>query len=122
MWRASPHLRNLFLVIAVAPTLFQQLVDYDEPFSNFFEPIVLRELTSEAVEELLRRRAEVEGRQEFLEKFDTLSPKIRTVTHLTGGNPRLFLTLYQIMTEAEITDIADAVTEVLDELTPYLQA
>ena len=113
--------KSAFLIVGAAPSYFRQMTGYDEPFYNFFEPIHLNELMPEEVEEMLRLRAEFENVQDFLEKFDQCRPKIRTTAHLTGGNPRLILMLYQVMCESGVVEAAEAFKLLLDELTPYFQ-
>jgi tetratricopeptide (TPR) repeat protein len=113
--------KPVFLIVGAAPSYFKQMTGYDEPFYNFFEPIHLNELTPEEAEEMLRLRAEFENAQEFLEQFDQCRPKIRTAVHLTGGNPRLILMLYQVMCESGVAEAAEAFKRLLDELTPYFQ-
>jgi tetratricopeptide (TPR) repeat protein len=112
---------STFLVIGGAPSYFKQMTGYEEPFYNFFEPIHLAELRPEEVEEMLRRRAEFEGARKFLEEFEECRPKIRATAHLTGGNPRLILMLYQVMCESGVVEAAEAFTQLLDDLTPYFQ-
>jgi tetratricopeptide (TPR) repeat protein len=73
------------------------------------------------VEELLKKRLEHDKRTEILEKFDEYRPRIRAIVHLTGGNPRLILSLYQIFTQGEIVEVERALLRLLDELTPYFQ-
>ncbi len=113
--------KSAFLIVGGAPSYFKQMTGYEEPFYNFFEPIHLNELSPEEAEEMLHLRAEFENVQEFLEKFDQCRPKIRTTAHLTGGNPRLILMLYQVMCESGVTEAAEAFKQLLDELTPYFQ-
>lgn len=113
--------KPVFLIIGAAPSYFKQMTGYEEAFYNFFEPIHLRELQMGQVEEMLRRRAEFEDKQDFLEEFDQCQPKIRAAAHLTGGNPRLILMLYQVICESGILEAAEAFKQLLDELTPYFQ-
>jgi tetratricopeptide (TPR) repeat protein len=113
--------KPVFLIIGAAPSYFRQMTGYEEAFYNFFEPIHLSELTPGEVEGMLRRRAEFEDKQDFLEEFDQCQPKIRAAAHLTGGNPRLILMLYQVMCESGIVEAAEAFKQLLDELTPYFQ-
>ncbi len=113
--------KPIFLIIGGAPSYFKQMTGYEEAFYNFFEPVHLGELASGEVEEMLRLRAEFEDKQDFLEEFDQCQPKIRAAAHLTGGNPRLILMLYQVMCESGIVEAADAFKQLLDELTPYFQ-
>jgi len=113
--------QDLFMIFGSAPTLFEAVFNYEAPFYNFFEVVWLNEITSDEVEELLRKRLEHDQRTEILKKFDEYRPRIRAIVHLTGGNPRLILSLYQIFTEGEIVEVERALLKLLDELTPYFQ-
>jgi Flp pilus assembly protein TadD/replication-associated recombination protein RarA len=113
--------QDLFMIVGSAPTLFEAVFHYEAPFYNFFEVIWLKEITRDEVEELLKKRLEHDKRTEILEKFDEYRPRIRAIVHLTGGNPRLILSLYQIFTQGEIVEVERALLRLLDELTPYFQ-
>jgi Flp pilus assembly protein TadD/DNA-binding MarR family transcriptional regulator/Cdc6-like AAA superfamily ATPase len=113
--------QDLFMIVGSAPTLFEAVFNYEAPFYNFFEVVWLKEITRDEVEELLKKRLEHDKRTEILEKFDEYRPRIRAIVHLTGGNPRLILSLYQIFTQGEIVEVERALLRLLDELTPYFQ-
>ncbi|MCI2429746.1 tetratricopeptide repeat protein, partial [Candidatus Acetothermia bacterium] len=112
---------DLFMIVGSAPTLFEAVIDYEAPFYNFFEIVWLKEISEDDVEALLKKRLEHDKRTEILERFDEYRPRIRAIVHLTGGNPRLILSLYHIFTEGEILEVERALLKLLDELTPYLQ-
>lgn len=113
--------QDLFMIVGTAPTLFDAIVNYEEPFYNFFEIIWLKEVTLEEIEALIKKRLEHDKRTDILERFDDYRPRIRAIVHLTGGNPRLILSLYQIFTEGGITEVERALLRLLEELTPYFQ-
>lgn len=114
--------KDLFLVIGTAPTLFEEVVSYEKPFYNFFENIWLEELKTGEGIELIRRWWELDGKTENLKRLEDYRPKLNALMHLTGGNPRLLLSLYSIITEANIVEVEEAFKELLDELTPYFQS
>ena len=113
--------KSAFLIVGAAPSYFKQMTGYEESFYNFFEPIHLNELVPDEVERMLQRRAEFEGNEDVLAKLGKCHQEIRTITRLTGGNPRLILMLYQVMCESHVMKAAEAFKELLDELTPYFQ-
>ncbi len=112
---------DLFMIVGSAPTLFESVLNYEAPFYNFFEIIWLKEISLEEVEALLKKRLEHDKRTDILKRFKEYRPRIRAVVHLTGGNPRLILSLYQIFTEGEVVEVERALLRLLDELTPYFQ-
>jgi tetratricopeptide (TPR) repeat protein len=112
---------DLFMIVGSAPTLFEAVVDYEIPFYNFFEIVWLKEISKDDVKALLKKHLEHDKRTDILERFDDYRPRIRTIVHLTGGNPRLIVSLYQIFVEGEILEVERALLKLLDELTPYFQ-
>ena len=81
----------------------------------------LDRLTAEQVFELLQRRAEFDGNERFLRDFREQRPKIRAIVHLAGGNPRLILMLYELLSQRQVTTIVQCLRRLVDELTPLLK-
>lgn len=119
--RETLQKEDIFLIIGTAPQLIGGITDYEEPFYNFFEIIFLKELSLEDVEKLIKNRAGLDNGK-ILDNFESYKPRIKAVGTLTGGNPRLILLLYQIITESELVEVEDTLLKILDELTPYLQS
>ncbi|MCX6930934.1 MAG: winged helix-turn-helix domain-containing protein, partial [Verrucomicrobia bacterium] len=71
--------------------------------------------------ELLQRRAEFDGNERFLRDFREQRPKIRAIVHLAGGNPRLILMLYELLSQRQVTTIVQCLRRLVDELTPLLK-
>jgi tetratricopeptide (TPR) repeat protein/DNA-binding MarR family transcriptional regulator/energy-coupling factor transporter ATP-binding protein EcfA2 len=101
--------------------LFDSLKDYDESFFNYFGQVMLDRLTAEEVFELLRLRAIFDGNHEFLKELPIHQSKIRAIVLLSGGNPRLILMLYELLTQRKVTTIVQCLTRLVDELTPLLK-
>ena len=112
---------DIFMLIGTAPTLFGAVRKYEAPFYNFFETIWLQEIEVEQVKDLIEKRLKLNGRDELLGKLDDYEGRLRAIVHLTGGNPRLILSLYQIFTESEILEVERDFIKLLDEMTPYFQ-
>lgn len=110
---------DFLVLVGAAPTHFDQVSGYERPFYNFFKSFDLEELPLTLVEELLRKRAAWEGNQAFLDRFDEMRSRIAALYHLTGGNPRLVLVLYQFSLDSEVKELQEAVAELLDDMTPY---
>ncbi len=109
------------LLIGSAPTLFESIVNHDKPLYNFFEIIWLKDLPFEDTVALLKRYAEIETRNDIIEKLKESEPKLRAIHELAGGNPRLILSLYHIIVEGDITSVETAFLKLLDELNPYFR-
>jgi uncharacterized protein len=112
---------NLFTTIATTPTISEQISDHNEPFFNFFEIFYLAELDNEELIELLNQVAEVEGNQAFAKQLSLVGHKIKAITTLTGGNPRIAILLYDLTSRDKILDVEKAFFKILDDSTPYYQ-
>jgi tetratricopeptide (TPR) repeat protein len=112
---------DIFMLIGTAPTLFGAVMNYEAPFYNFFETIWLQEIEVAQVKELIEKRLKLDERDELLGKLDDYEGRLRAIVHLTGGNPRLILSLYRIFTESEILEVERDFIKLLDEMTPYFQ-
>ncbi|HEX8196180.1 MAG TPA: tetratricopeptide repeat protein [Pyrinomonadaceae bacterium] len=74
------------------------------------------------MEELLIRRAELDGRKDFDKVLEKQRPKLRALEFFSGGNPRLVLMLYRVITSTKMNDVMDGLEKLLDEVTPYYKA
>ena len=106
---------NFFVIIGTATTYFEAIADYERPFYNFFQTLWLKELNFEEIKEIFFR---LEGNEK---KIEEIEPKIKAIGHLTGGNPRLVLSLYKIIKDFGIIAIERQLISLLDELTPYMR-
>ncbi|ODS36456.1 hypothetical protein BEH94_01150 [Candidatus Altiarchaeales archaeon WOR_SM1_SCG] len=113
---------DLFMIIGATPTLFNEIIDYNAPFYNFFEIENLSELSLEESKHLILKRAEYDKHENIVKDFDNYAPRIKAILHLTGGNPRLILMFYEIITEFGVLEVQTELKKLLDELTPYYQA
>lgn len=109
------------MLIGSSVHVFDSLKSYDEAFFNYFGPVPLGRLDSGQVFELLQRRAEYDGNERFLREFRKQRPKIRAIVHLSGGNPRLILMLYEVLSQRQVATIVQCLRRLVDELTPLLK-
>jgi tetratricopeptide (TPR) repeat protein len=109
------------LLIGTAPTIFDSITEHDKPLFNFFETIWLGDLTFEDTKILLNRYAEIEDRNDLIKLFAESESKIMAIYNLAGGNPRLILSLYQIIAEDDITSVEKTFFRMVDELNPYFR-
>lgn len=109
------------LLISSAVRIFTALKDYDEAFFNYFGEVRLDRLTAEEVFELLTLRARFDGNERFLKTFPSQQAKVRAITQLSGGNPRLILMLYELLSQRRVTTIIQYLRRLVDELTPLLK-
>jgi tetratricopeptide (TPR) repeat protein len=112
---------NFLLILATAPTYFEEVMGYDQPLYNFFKIYDLDEFDVDLTEALLRKRAELDGNEDLVAHLDEYRPKLEALHRLTGGNPRLILILYQLLVFAELPEVKEALSALLDDLTPYFK-
>lgn len=110
---------SFLMIIGTSPTYFNEISDYKKPLYNFFKTFDLEDLSLECMESLLRKRAEFDGNDRIVEKISRDKAKLKAIRHLTGGNPRLVLMLYQFLTQSDILEVKAAINALLDDLTPY---
>jgi tetratricopeptide (TPR) repeat protein/energy-coupling factor transporter ATP-binding protein EcfA2 len=101
--------------------VFDSLKRYDEAFFNYFGEIRLDRLDAGQAIELLTRRARFDGNEQFLREFPSQQPKVRAIVHLSGGNPRLILMLYELLSQRQVVTVVQYLRRLVDELTPLLK-
>lgn len=109
------------MIVGSAVRPFPELQSYDKAFFNYFCPVELEPLNEEQAYKILKRRAEWDGNKDFEQQQHEHRGKIRAISFLTGGNPRLLLMLYEILTHHEVQSAVQALRRLVDELTPLLK-
>jgi len=124
---AQSTLRRLLMVdpflmmIGTSVRMFEAVQAYREPFFNYFSRVPLDRLNDTQVYQVLSQRAAFDGSDEFSRQYREHKPKIQAITRLTGGNPRLLLLLYELLSERKLGSTVTALRQVVDELTPLLK-
>jgi uncharacterized protein len=106
-------------LIGAAPRVPTAITEHDRPLFHFLRLERLRPLEPDQANEMLRRRANWVGDEELIKRWETLAPRIRAVSEIAGGNPRLLLMLYQSLQMAELPSVIEAFRALLDESTPF---
>jgi hypothetical protein len=109
------------MIIGSANHLFDSLKRYDEAFFNYFGQVPLDPLDADQVVQLLRRRALFDHNERFLRELPNQQSKIRAITQISGGNPRLILMFYDVLTQNAGITVAQSLRRLTDELTPLLK-
>jgi hypothetical protein len=73
---------------------------------------------NKSLQKLLRRRAKVDRIADFETKLKQNASRLRTLKYFTGGNPRLALMLYRVVSRSNVTEVRRALEKLLDEVTP----
>jgi tetratricopeptide (TPR) repeat protein len=112
---------HFIMVIGTSVQLFEEIAPYDEAFFNFFSPIYVENLADDEIEALLSTRAKLDENKEFLKNYEENKEKVKAITFLTGGNPRLVLMLYDILSRKLFLPVVQTLRETMDNLTPLLK-
>ncbi len=107
------------MLMGCAPSYFHQIQDYEQPLYNFFRTFNLNDLKFPDIEELLRRRAELDEILNIDEILKRNKTRIKALETFTGGNPRLVLMLYRIITSSDMLEVRKGLEQLLDAVTPY---
>lgn len=126
--RDNARLRNVLMndgtmmLVGGATTFLKQARDYDQALYNLFKRYDLQNLTTEQIHELLRRRAKLDGIEHFEEQLRRNASRLRVLEYFTGGNPRLVMMLYRVITRSDVSEVRRGLEKLLDEVTPYYKA
>ncbi|MBV9469772.1 MAG: AAA family ATPase, partial [Abitibacteriaceae bacterium] len=107
------------MLLGGATTFFKEAHAYDQPLYNFFKTYDLPKLKFADMENLLRQRAAADGTPNFEATLKANTSRLRTLEYFTGGNPRLVLMLYRVVTRSELLEVRQGLEKLLDEVTPY---
>ena len=108
----------VMMLVGSSAHAFDALTRLDEAFFDGFGHVPLSRLTADEAFELLTRRATFDRNGRFLRELPQQHAKVRAVVHLAGGNPRLVLMLYELLSQGQVTTVAQCLRRIVDELTP----
>ena len=111
-----------FVLLATATSFVEATTDHDAPFYDFFQTVVLDDLTVDEVTELILARARWDHEEGLLAQSDRLRGRVRAMYHFSGGNPRLVMALYGVLRAGVTDELYQELLELLDAVTPYYQA
>jgi tetratricopeptide (TPR) repeat protein len=110
------------MLIGGATTFFKEARAYDQPLYNFFQIENLADLKFEQMQQLLRSRAQQDAIPNFDATLKTNVGRLRVLEYFTGGNPRLVLMMYRVVTQSDLSEVRRGLEKLLDEVTPYYKA
>ncbi|HWO24750.1 MAG TPA: AAA family ATPase [Kofleriaceae bacterium] len=122
-WRSLVQEQRSWCIVATAPSLFLQVSRQTEPFYGFFTIRSLEKLSLDDAIELLRCKAELEGRSELAAAIDTATgrARVRAIHHIVGGNHRAYIVLSEFLTRESLGELVSPFMNMVDDLTPYYQ-
>ncbi|WP_289058595.1 hypothetical protein [uncultured Flavobacterium sp.] len=105
-------------VIGSSTTYFDGIINYSDPFYDFFKIYQLNGLTKNETYKLLRKIAEQsEGSNKIENLLQTNPNRVEALRRLTGGNPRMISYLYQIFLDNANGKAIKDLYKLLDDLT-----
>lgn len=113
--QSRPYLR----IIAGSPFYLESLLDYKQPFFEFFKVLRLDGLSKVETESLLRKLGEVYEAQDKINFIIEKTPeRVETLRILTGGVPRTIALMFRIFIENEHNNSINDLEKILDAVTP----
>ena len=109
------------VTICTSPTYLNAVTREEEPLFEFFQVELLPELTPQEQIQMLNKLAEHEDNHEFKRYLKKYHSRLRSLYHFTGGNPRLTIMLYDLISYQAISDVQDELDGLLDRITPFYQ-
>ena len=94
--------KSNFRLIAASSFYLDSILDYQQPFFEFFKVIRLDGLSKSETEKLLLKLGEVYNEKQTITKIIKQTPeRIETLRVLTGGVPRTIALMFRIFTDYE---------------------
>jgi tetratricopeptide (TPR) repeat protein/DNA-binding MarR family transcriptional regulator len=111
------------LLIATSTRLDRTLSDQASPFYAFFTTTRLEPFSVDEAAAMLTAIAEERNNEELVEYLasDQGRARLRTITHLAGGQPRMWAALASSLTVGGLGELIDLLLTRFDDLTPYYQ-
>ncbi len=109
------------VTVCTSPTYLDAVIKEDEPFFEFFQVRFLAELSQEDQLKMFEKLADYEDNKDFQAYLQKYRSRLLALYHFTGGNPRLTVMLYDLVSYQAITDVQDELDRLLDKITPFYQ-
>jgi tetratricopeptide (TPR) repeat protein len=110
------------ILVGASAVEIDETFDYGAPFYDAFQISYLNKLSFEEFLEVLNNLAKVTDTQEVLKNIHEERARLKTIHHLTGGNPRTAVMLFKIIIKGFSKEINDDLEALLDEITPLYKA
>src|SRR5579859_1271937 len=110
---------NRVRVIGGSTNYLEAVLDYHQPFYEFFKIIRLDGLGKEETVRLIQQLGEIHGEKEKIERIVSETPgRIETLRILTGGVPRTIAIMFGIFLDHEHEHALKDLHRILDAVTP----
>ena len=111
------------IIVSAGTVVTDDVIDYGMPFYDFFQIQYLKKLSFEEFTELLENlgnRTQVDP--DIITALRKEKPRLQTLYHFTGGNPRTAVMLFKLLVKGFSVDITDDLNALVDEITPLYKA
>ena len=111
--------KNDLRLIVGSPFYLETVLDYQQPFFEFFKVVRLEGLTNEETKQLLLKLAQINNEEEKIKEIIENTPeRIETLRTLTGGVPRTMALMFNIFVEYNNESTVQDLEKILDAVTP----
>ena len=111
------------IIVSAGSTVTNDVTKYDMPFYDFFQIHYLKKLCFEEFTELLENLAErTQINTDIKPLLRKEKPRLQTLYHFTGGNPRTAVMLFKLIVKGFSEEINDDLDALVDEVTPLYKA
>jgi hypothetical protein len=111
------------IIISAGPAVTDDVINYAMPFYDFFQIQYLRKLSFEEFSELLENLANrTQINIDIIPELRKEKPRLQTLYHFTGGNPRTAVMLFKLLVKGFSADVADDLDALVDEVTPLYKS
>jgi tetratricopeptide (TPR) repeat protein len=111
------------LLVSTSTQLDRTLSDQSSPFYGFFTTTRLEPFDVDEAAAMLAAIAEERGDDKLVKylQSDAGRARLRTISHLAGGQPRMWAALASALTVNRLDGLIDLLLTRFDDLTPYYQ-
>ena len=120
--RAWLMANNAPILIGASAVSIKDTHNYGMPFYDAFQMHYLHKLTFEESIEILKELAKLTQSDAVLTTIHQETGKLKTIHHLTGGNPRTTVMLFRIISRGFSKELNNDLEALLDEITPLYKA
>jgi tetratricopeptide (TPR) repeat protein len=110
--------QDVFIIIGTSTAVFDQVENPAKPFYHFFRIRHIDSLNRDETIQFLNKLSSFRNEPEIHKKINNNLNHIHTYNILTGGNSRLLLFLYELLSDNEELN-TELIIEKISELTPY---
>lgn len=110
--------KPVLCLLATSTAVHPSMDRYEDPLFGHFLTISLPRLSDGDVDQLLHAHGVYRNDAAFLARLRSSKGIVRSLTRLTGGNPRLLLMLYDVISLKQVDTAVDALRMLVDEMTP----